>query len=432
MDKSFNINSKNIHTIAYLVIFIFLSLIRCPLFSQERAHDLRFANIDRYARFTPPEFERSVEMLARYLMDGAENDAEKVRAFYVWIANNISYDTKSYFRRQYPDQSPQAVLKRRTAVCIGYANLFKRFCDIANFPCIEISGFSKGYGTNPAIIPEENNHIWNAVQVNDQWRLIDAAWASGYINKKRQFVKRFSAFYFFPDPDEFIFTHFPSNYRYQLLLIPKSKEEFLDPLIRASEWFEYGLKAVSPRKSMIIDDKPFTIRIKTPDNVDLAVKLTQSLQTFDDSYTFVQRRDSISEISVNFPRNDVYMLKIFVKYKADSGLFNYAGEYWLDIRNMKRSAGVFPIPFKTFYDQNGYLYDPLKIIERQKGDKIIDISVPAADKIAFERNKRWIYFEKSADGIFKGRIPNLSEDIIVYALFPGETKFQALLKFTDR
>ena len=406
----------------FVVLLLFLS--------QANAADTKFQNIDRYARFTPPDFEKSVEMLARYLMDGAENDVEKVRAFYVWIADNISYDTKSYFRRQYPSQSPQAVLKQRTAVCQGYANLFKQFCDIANFPCIEISGFSKGYGTNPAYIPEEPNHVWNAVQVDEQWRLIDVTWASGYIDKNRRFVKRFSDYYFFPDPAELIFTHFPANHNYQLLLISKTKEEFLDQMKLTPEWFEYGLKAISHRRSIIITAQPQNIFIKTPDNVVLAAKLVQSEKVLDERYTFVQKRDSLTEISLFFPDNDIFTLDIYAKFMADSGVFNYVSEYWFDVRNVEKLTGKFPVPFKSFYEYNCYLYNPLETIVQVEGEKHIEISAPSAEKTAIVIDSKWIYFENTGNNIFKGIIPNTAEDIIVYALFPGDTKFQALLNFT--
>jgi hypothetical protein len=430
--KNFNNSTTTKRNAFYVISFIFFVLLSAEILLPIplNAANTKFQNIDRYARFTPEEFEKSVEILARYLMDGAENDVEKVRAFYVWIADNISYDTKSYFRRQYPNQSPQAVLNRRTAICQGYANLFKRFCDIANFPCIIISGFSRGYGTNPAIIPEEDNHVWNAVQVDDQWHLIDVTWGSGYIDEKRKFVKRFSGFYFFPDPAELIFTHFPSNHNYQLLLISKTKEEFLNQMLKKPEWFKYGLKAVSHKKSRIITEQPVTIYIKAPPEVELSAELNRSDETLPDRYHFVQEKDSLTEISLIFPANDVFILTIFAKNKADSGLFNSVGEYWIDVRNIEKPQSTFPMPYKTFYSQGCYLFDPLKSAEKIKEGKPIKILAPHAEKAAIVLNKRWTYFEKADGDIFTGLIPNNGEDIILYALFPGDTKFQALLNFT--
>ena len=402
------------------------------LFSiQPGAAQSKYKNIDRYARFTPSDFENSVEMLARYLIDGAENDVEKVRAFYVWIAENISYDTKSYFRRQYPTQSPEAVLIRRTAICQGYANLFKRFCDIANIPCMEVSGFSKGYGTNPAIIPEQDNHIWNIVQVNEEWHLVDVSWASGYINNKRQFVKRFTGYYFFTDPAEFIFTHFPSNHNFQLLLISQSEEEFLEPMKVLPEWYDYGLESVNPKKSLLIRDEPLTVTIKKPDTVEIAVKLSRANSALPENYTFVQNRDSLSEITALFTADDIFTLKVFAKSKTDSGVFNYMGEYWIDVRDLRKSGGRFPTPFKTFYEQNCYLYNPLSAA-LTKGDKTIELAAPAALKVAIVKDKRWIYFENSGGGIFKGIVPAAEGGITVYGLFPGDTKFQALLEFPSQ
>lgn len=48
----------------------------------------------------------------------------KARAIYALITRNIAYDTKSFFSGKYPSMEAKSVLKRKSGVCAGYANLF--------------------------------------------------------------------------------------------------------------------------------------------------------------------------------------------------------------------------------------------------------------------------------------------------------------------
>jgi transglutaminase/protease-like cytokinesis protein 3 len=73
----------------------------------------------------------------------------KGRAIFAWITRNIAYDTKSFFSGKYPSMAAKAVLKRRSGVCAGYANLFNAMGKIANLECSVISGYAKGYGFKP-------------------------------------------------------------------------------------------------------------------------------------------------------------------------------------------------------------------------------------------------------------------------------------------
>jgi hypothetical protein len=424
--KIFFITKKQ-RVLGFILLLHFIIL----LFPKIAAAEEKYKNIDRYARFTPAEFKQSINLLARYLIDGAENDEQIVRAFYVWIAENISYDIQNFLRHQYPDQSPEAVLNRGNAVCDGYANLFKRFCDIANISCVKIVGFSKGYGKKSKIIPEEPNHAWNGVQVNEQWHLIDVTWASGYIHN-RKFIKHFSEYYFFTDPAELIFSHFPQNYRHQLLLIPKSKEEFLNQMLLSSEWFEYGLQVVSHNSSMITAKHPLTITIKSPPNVLLSAKLILANKELNDQHTFVQKKDSLNEISILFPKKDIYILRIFAKFQSDSGLYNSVGEYWIDERESSVTSRLFPMPYSDFYEKNCYLINPIKSALEWDKESALEISAPNAEKAAIVKDMHWIYFEKTEKGTFKGFISNPTNNAIIYGLFPGDTKFRALLKFSTK
>ena len=60
----------------------------------------------------------------QYLIQPAQNELEKARVLFRWIAENIAYDV-TY---DHAHQSPEDVLETGTAVCAGYSGLYGSLC----------------------------------------------------------------------------------------------------------------------------------------------------------------------------------------------------------------------------------------------------------------------------------------------------------------
>ncbi|NOZ45824.1 MAG: hypothetical protein GXO79_03485 [Chlorobi bacterium] len=185
-----------------------------------------FDKIDRHALAADSLIAQSLKNLCNYLVEPAANDLEKVRSFYIWITHNIGYDTKAYFSNSQKKYTPEEVLKRKKAVCEGYATLLKAMCDMENIPCEIISGYSKGYGYKPNKTLKSKDHAWNAVKINEKWYLIDATWGSGYLDDKGHFKKYFSNYFFLTSPETFIYEHLPADPMWQLLKTPITLKEY--------------------------------------------------------------------------------------------------------------------------------------------------------------------------------------------------------------
>lgn len=211
-------------------------LLIITLLSIQNSNAQNFSRIDEYALKTTASNSKSVEALAAYLNEGAKNDLEKVRAYYIWLTHNISYDTKTFFSSNpNPKVAPEEVLKRKISICQGYSALFKALCDYSQIPCFLVSGYSKGYGFNPKQKLSNSNHAWNTVYVDKKWLLIDATWGAGYVDNNQNFVKKFGEEYFLTTPSEFILKHLPTDPMWQLLNCPISADDYLktDDEIRA-------------------------------------------------------------------------------------------------------------------------------------------------------------------------------------------------------
>lgn len=113
--------------------------------------------------------------LSDTLVDDTWSDAHKVFTFCEWLNNNIAYDkysakTLDHSRaRYYEDYSgSQSVYELRTGVCFDYANLLAIMCRTHGIPAITIGSRSE-------------NHVWNAVYINNRWIEIDITESNRYI-----------------------------------------------------------------------------------------------------------------------------------------------------------------------------------------------------------------------------------------------------------
>lgn len=84
-------------------------------------------------------------------------------------------DTVTYVNDNTSCHDVYGTLVNKEAVCQGYAETFKMFCNYYNIPCVCVTGVgvtSSGKGA----------HMWNAVQMDDgKWYLLDITWDDQYI-----------------------------------------------------------------------------------------------------------------------------------------------------------------------------------------------------------------------------------------------------------
>jgi len=172
----------------------------------------------------PSEF---ITLLAGFINERASNDYDRIKKAHDWVALNIRYDTQSFFSGRYSSQEANDVIKRGSAVCQGYSDVFKMICDALQIECIVVTGFARGYSRN--LFSDEDtsdsNHAWNIVIIDGKSFLIDSTWNAGYVNG-RNFQARYETSYLFADPSFFIYNHFPINRSHQLLNPPLSSQDF--------------------------------------------------------------------------------------------------------------------------------------------------------------------------------------------------------------
>jgi len=208
--------------------------------------------IDHRAEETPKSEMTSIARLAAYLTATAKDDYDKARAIYTWMTKYITYSDTTITNgwlgtaENQLRQQPEQVLRNRTGVCEGFANLYKALCTAAQLRAEVVTGTVKEDDGTVADV----GHAWNAVQLDGQWYLTDPTWGSGYADFwTRRFAREHREAYFLIPAAEMIQSHLPDDPIWQLLPNPVTDQEFRSLSqsalsIRAGavagQWFDYA------------------------------------------------------------------------------------------------------------------------------------------------------------------------------------------------
>lgn len=199
-------------TLFFCLLFANIYMAAEPLKTNENKP---FNEFDAYIRNCPDHEENSIQSIAAYINRSAKTDLEKARGVYVWLTDNISYNDKGYNSHNFGDNSAEGVLKSRVAVCAGYADLFEAIAKNTGIEAISIVGYAKGINYEEGDHFSESNHAWNAVKIDNAWRIFDATWGEGggVKDKKGRLksIKEFNDHWFNVSPEQAVFTHYPEN-----------------------------------------------------------------------------------------------------------------------------------------------------------------------------------------------------------------------------
>lgn len=264
---------------------IFFLLVSKLLFSQV---EKEFAHVDSWAE--KQKLKKNLGQLVTDLTQPFSSDFDKTRAIYIWIIRNVAYDVKTYNQSrsltrfkcndkencegEYQDFEQKIIeraLKKKLAVCSGYAKLFCRMSSLAGIQCVEIDGFIKN---KPSHAGEMGilDHAWNGVIINNKMHFIDVTWAAGVCSKgKGRKLKKFSPqqndFYWMTPTEKFHLDHFPKDVK-KVSNLEISEETFKSfPFIHSA--FIPSLEIISPQDKIIRANKGDTIHFhfKLPLNV---------------------------------------------------------------------------------------------------------------------------------------------------------------------
>nr|XP_020632994.1 kyphoscoliosis peptidase-like [Pogona vitticeps] len=242
------------------------------VFRQLDAHVLHVSE-----QLNPKRGPLSTEALVPLITEGARSQLERVRAIWVWLCHNIEYDVDGFLGLSEKIHTPQQVLQTGRGVCSGYAHLCREMCREAGLTCVEVSGQGRGaeYSHGRSCLQQKSNHMWNAVELEGQWFLLDVCWGAGLVDvEKRLFTPRHDDFFFLTDPEDFVESHWPDDPVWQLLQPSIAREVFEKRVFKTPEFFKMELRLLSPDMSRLQTEKgEATVSFASPRSTEFAYQL---------------------------------------------------------------------------------------------------------------------------------------------------------------
>ena len=287
--------------------------------------EINYSKIDKIIEKTPDRAGTTLENLIKYFQKKSKklSEVEKAWLIYKWITLNIEYDFAGVNNKNY-DISEEATLKRGKTICSGYSNLYKKICDNLELIVEIIGGYSKGFNFELTDKFEQSeSHAWNAVKINGEWYFVETTWGAGYSEDHKTFIKKFTDYYFFTPPIQFVRAHFPNEIKWQLL--PKNElvdqKKFMEFVNLKDNFYHLGFESIDPDLTfnhanekgnfkIFFDNNEISVnKIKVMAKLQL-IKNKNNLKEIENS-TLIIKNQNFLEINYLLNKKGKYKLQIF-------------------------------------------------------------------------------------------------------------------------
>lgn len=290
----------------------------------------RYKIVDEYVQSLGSLDTLNAGTISHLLTKKFPDNADKTRAIFYWIANNISIDLKMAKKGSNEKMQSEIVLKTRKANANGYASLFQDMCSVAKIRCLTVDGYIKKTVDDINNVPDEFNHTWVVVQLGqspEAWYYVDPEWGAGYTDSKATiFTKKFNDSYFFAHKTLFNLQHYPDNLAWQLGGTgTKSIKDFFGQPIVKKEASEFVISSFLPVTGFIKTNtkKPVQFSFKvSPDTkieiVALQIGTDKKSRTKTVDYTFNR---GVVSFGYKFDEEDSYPVTILINNKPVLGYY---------------------------------------------------------------------------------------------------------------
>ena len=147
----------------------------------ERTHIVSFKIKKKYTSDKIDIVNKKVDEIFNQLYNSSKSDVDNIKTIHDYLVNNIDYDKeKSDFIEKiteidspYDSTTAYGALVQHKAVCGGYTDAMFLFLQKMNIRSMRITS---------------DNHIWNAVFINNRWLHLDLTWDDGKYTTGRSFL----------------------------------------------------------------------------------------------------------------------------------------------------------------------------------------------------------------------------------------------------
>ena len=284
----------------------------------------------------------SIEELAKSIDYNFKTDLEKLKAIYTWTALNIEYyEEKTLLLTApriivYTDQSDLRrrkirknrkllleVFTTRKAVCTGYALIVEKMCNLLNLENELVKGYARVNTRDIEYLPEDKNHIWNAIKIDNKWIFMDVTFGSGYL-VNGNWKPELNNYYFNIPLKNLKKTHYPSEKKWLDLMQQNSLKEFSFNPVFYNPFFISKAKLISPlngkinikgNKKIVLNLKniKYSTKISYSYNKDIYTKKTKTLRSENYKKIIIKSPNKDSDLNIFFNNELALQYRVIIQ-----------------------------------------------------------------------------------------------------------------------
>ncbi|KAI1308797.1 hypothetical protein F5Y03DRAFT_383232 [Xylaria venustula] len=260
---------------------------------------LNLSQVDKNSRFVSnlPPMTTSVTLATTYVCRPYRSDVQRLRAIFVWAAEQVNWEEDFE-----GEVDTRRVIQSRRACAEEYAVLVHEMCAAIGIHSEIVRGYLKTPGEVPetSIMPRPN-HWWNAVLVDDEWRMMDCCLASPSNPRRGLYSNAGSGtaefWWFLTRPTELCWTHIPEHHAQQHICPPVAHETLLNLPGACPPYFKNGIAMVDFNTSLtrIEDLEMLHIKFNVPEDVEVAGEVEVRAYTRDSDGDFFESGDVVKK-----------------------------------------------------------------------------------------------------------------------------------------
>ncbi|KLU88785.1 hypothetical protein MAPG_07768 [Magnaporthiopsis poae ATCC 64411] len=238
---------------------------------------INLGQVDKNSRFISglPSTTTAITLATTYVCRPYRSEVQRLRAIFTWVAEKICWEDE--FEGQI---DTRRVIATKRGCAEEYAVLVLEMCAAVGLHCEVVRGYLKSPGEVPEMgLMPRSNHWWNAVVVDNEWRMIDCCLASPSNPRRSQYSSASGSsadpWWFLARPSEICWTHIPEHHSQQHICPPVAHEILLNLPCACPPFFRSGIHMVDYNTSLtrIEDLEMVHVRFNVPDDIEVAAEV---------------------------------------------------------------------------------------------------------------------------------------------------------------
>ncbi|KAL7625050.1 hypothetical protein AAE478_004264 [Parahypoxylon ruwenzoriense] len=291
--------------------------------------------VDKNSRFVTslPPMTTAITLATTYVCRPYKSDVQRLRAIFTWVAEKVNWE-EDYDG----DVDTRRVIQTKRACSEEYAALAHEMCAAIGIHSEVICGYLKTPGEVPetGIMPR-SNHWWNAVIIDNEWRMMDCCLASPSNPRRALYSSAGSAsaefWWFLTRPTELCWTHIPEHHGQQHICPPVAHETLLNLPGACPPFFKQAIGMVDYNTSLMrIEDLEMVhIKFNVPPDIEVAAEVEVRGFTRDADGDFFENGEVVKKRALTqadwFGGTKRYTVKALLPGDEGSGILKvYAGK----------------------------------------------------------------------------------------------------------